>query len=82
MLIEIIISILVLLTAVPIGLWLEKVTRDEKYFRKIFSKIVIVLSILLVILVLVLSLTVEQKLSFIFTLVYFDIICFISLVRS
>lgn len=81
MLYQILAAIIVLASSIYAGLWLEKITRDEKFFRKNFSVIFIIVSLGLIVLSLILSLSLQEKLVLIFSLIYFDVVCFISLKR-
>lgn len=74
---QIIIGIIILATAIPVGMLLERITRDEKKFRLGFGKVIIGLSFIAIILSLVIN--IESKTAIIFTALYAIIICVMSL---
>ena len=77
MLTQIIVALIVLATSIPVGMMLEKATRDEIKFRRNFSKIAIILSTILILVSLIFN--IENKLNLIFTFFYICVVCLFSL---
>jgi hypothetical protein len=76
MIIKIILSILILLTSIPVGLLLNNYTKDEKYLKK-FILIVSIACFILALIFLVL----QNYLSFI-TLLYMGIVSIINYIKK